>query len=34
MGDSEHQHTETAIVDERTLRDKIYTALRGGHAGL
>ena len=25
MGDSEEQHTEIAIVDERTLRDKIYT---------
>ena len=28
MGDSEQQHTEIAIVDERTLRDKIYT-IRG-----
>ncbi|MBQ8073589.1 MAG: ORF6N domain-containing protein [Clostridia bacterium] len=25
MGDSEQQHTEIVIVDERTLRDKIYT---------
>ena len=24
MGDSEQQHTEIAIVDERTIRDKIY----------
>ena len=28
MGDSEQQYTEIAIVDERTLRDKIYT-IRG-----
>ena len=28
MGDVEQQHTEIAIVDERTLRDKIYT-IRG-----
>ena len=28
MVDSEQQHTEIAIVDERTLRDKIYT-IRG-----
>ena len=25
MGDSEQQYTEIAIVDERTLRDRIYT---------
>ncbi|MBR2822608.1 MAG: ORF6N domain-containing protein [Clostridia bacterium] len=25
VGDSEQQHTEIAIMDERTLRDKIYT---------
>lgn len=25
MGDSEQQHTEISVVDERTLRDKIYT---------
>ena len=28
MVDSEQRHTEIAIVDERTLRDKIYT-IRG-----